>query len=203
MPCGRLKDAQKYNDYYANKYGIPSNLLFALIDYESSWNPCAANPKSSARGLGQIIASTRKYLGITDALDPNQSLDGAARYLKEQYNKFGSWEIALAAYHRGPRAITAAGGKIPSGGDASGTQTRNYVREILRKAGALFTGRDPFATSPQLPPGSSQIPPTTGSVEGLTTIPLAIDFNEPGGLRQALIYGSAGILLVLAITRLR
>jgi soluble lytic murein transglycosylase-like protein len=57
--------------------------------------------------------------------DPRQNLEGGARYLAEQYRKFGSWRLALAAYNAGPQAVENHGGVPPY------QETRNYVRVIL------------------------------------------------------------------------
>ena len=57
--------------------------------------------------------------------DPAQNLEGGARYLRQQYNKFSSWRLALAAYNAGPDAVEKYGGVPPY------EETLNYVRKIL------------------------------------------------------------------------
>jgi len=107
----------------ARRHGIPEDLFLRLVRQESGWNPRARSPKG-ALGLGQLMPKTARSLGV-DPLDPAQNLDGAARYLRQQFLRFGSWKLALAAYNAGPEAVEAHGGVPPY------EETRNYVRAIL------------------------------------------------------------------------
>ena len=59
-----------------------------------------------------------------DPTDPQQNLEGGARYLKQQYRTFGNWRLALAAYNAGPGAVKKHGGVPPY------KETRNYVKVI-------------------------------------------------------------------------
>ena len=59
-----------------------------------------------------------------DASDPTENLDGGARYLRQQFDAFGTWPLALAAYNAGPGAVTEHGGIPPY------DETQNYVRVI-------------------------------------------------------------------------
>jgi len=70
------------------------------------------------------MPGTAARLGV-DANDPHQNLDGGARYLRMQYDRFGSWRLALAAYNAGPEAVEKHGGIPPY------RETTNYVRIIL------------------------------------------------------------------------
>lgn len=107
----------------ARRHGVPEDLFLRLVQQESGWNPNAKSHKG-AFGLAQLMPQTARYLGV-DSRDPRQNLDGGARYLREQYNRFGSWRLALAAYNAGPEAVTRYGGIPPY------KETRNYVRAIL------------------------------------------------------------------------
>ena len=59
-----------------------------------------------------------------DPMDPAENLEGGARYLAQQYRKFGSWRLALAAYNAGPEAVEKYGGVPPY------KETQNYVKVI-------------------------------------------------------------------------
>lgn len=107
----------------ARRYGIPEDMFLRLVQQESAWNPRAESHKG-AYGLAQLMPATARYLGV-DRTDPYQNLDGGARYLKEQYDRFKSWRLALAAYNAGPEAVARHGGVPPY------KETRNYVRIIL------------------------------------------------------------------------
>ena len=106
----------------ARRNGVPEDLFLRLIQQESNWNPSALSHKG-AIGLAQLMPGTARYLKV-DPKDPSQNLEGGARYLKEQYSKFGSWRLALAAYNAGPGAVTKHGGVPPY------KETRNYVKKI-------------------------------------------------------------------------
>jgi len=107
----------------ARKYGIPVDLFNRLVQQESGWNP-RAKSHAGAIGLAQLMPFTAKKLGVNPH-DPKQNLEGGARYLKQQYNKFRSWRLALAAYNAGPNAVTKYNGIPPY------KETRNYVKKIM------------------------------------------------------------------------
>lgn len=107
----------------ARRHGIPEDLFLRLITQESGWNPGAVS-HAGAQGLAQLMPDTAALLGV-DADIPSENLDGGARYLARQYQAFGSWRLALAAYNAGPEAVTSHGGIPPY------AETQNYVRVIL------------------------------------------------------------------------
>jgi soluble lytic murein transglycosylase-like protein len=106
----------------ASRYGIPSGLFLRLVQQESGWNPRAVSPKG-AIGLAQLMPQTARVLGV-DPHNPAENLEGGARYLRQQYDRFGNWRLALAAYNAGPEAVERHGGVPPY------RETRNYVRVI-------------------------------------------------------------------------
>jgi soluble lytic murein transglycosylase-like protein len=117
----------------ANRYGIPPDLFLRLVGAESSYNPGAVSPKG-AQGLAQLMPGTAAELGV-DASDPLQNLDGGARYLRQQYDTFGDWNLALAAYNAGPGAVQKHGGIPPY------AETQNYVAKIAGDAtGGGYSG---------------------------------------------------------------
>lgn len=107
----------------AQRHGIPEDLFLRLVHQESRWNPGAVSP-AGARGLAQLMPDTASLLGVNPD-DPEQNLDGGARYLRMMYDRFGSWRLALAAYNAGPGAVEEHGGVPPF------DETTNYVRIIL------------------------------------------------------------------------
>lgn len=78
----------------ARRHGIPENLFARLVQQESGWNPRAKSHKG-AIGLAQLMPGTADLLGV-DPNDPAENLEGGARYLRRQYDRFGSWRLALA-----------------------------------------------------------------------------------------------------------
>ena len=106
----------------ASKHGIPVGLFLRLVEQESGWNATARSVKG-ALGLAQLMPATARQLGV-DPLDPAENLDGGARYLRAQFETFGSWPLALAAYNAGPGAVTQHRGVPPF------AETQNYVQVI-------------------------------------------------------------------------
>jgi soluble lytic murein transglycosylase-like protein len=106
----------------ARRHGIPEDLFLRLVQQESNFNPRAISTKG-AIGLAQLMPGTARDLRV-DPNDPEQNLDGGARYLSEQYRKFGNWRLALAAYNAGPGAVEKHRGIPPY------RETRNYVKKI-------------------------------------------------------------------------
>ena len=106
----------------AQRHGVPPDLFLRLVQQESGWNAAARSHKG-AMGLAQLMPQTAAILGV-DPNDPTQNLEGGARYLAEQYRKFGTWPLALAAYNAGPGAVERYGGIPPY------AETQNYVTII-------------------------------------------------------------------------
>ncbi len=108
----------------ARRFDLSPTLIEALVWQESRWNAAARSPVG-ARGLAQLMPGTARYLGV-DPDDPLANLEGGARYLREQLDRFeGDIEKALAAYNAGPGRVIAAGG-VPRI-----RETQGYVASIM------------------------------------------------------------------------
>lgn len=108
----------------SQRFDLSPSLLEALVWQESRWRENAVS-HAGARGLAQLMPGTAKYLGV-DPDDPMQNLEGGARYLREQLDRFdGNLEKALAAYNAGPGRVIRADG-IPNI-----RETRLYVAAIM------------------------------------------------------------------------
>ena len=107
----------------ARKHGVPEDLFLRLVQQESGWNPVAVSSKG-ATGLAQLMPETAELLGV-DIARPESNLEGGARYLRMMFDKFGTWELALAAYNAGPGAVEAHDGIPPY------AETEGYVKAIL------------------------------------------------------------------------
>lgn len=115
--------AAKVNELAA-RFDLSPSLIEALVWQESRWNAAAVSPKG-ARGLAQLMPDTARYLGVNPD-DPLANLEGGARYLREQLDRFdGDLERALAAYNAGPGRVQRAGG-IPKI-----RETQVYVASIM------------------------------------------------------------------------
>jgi hypothetical protein len=113
------------------KYGVPPELLAAVAQVESGYDPSAVSP-AGARGLMQLMPSTAAGLGV-NPMDPAQAVDGAARLLSGDLASFGSLPLALAAYNAGPGAVHRYGGVPPY------PETQAYVDKVQATM-ATFTG---------------------------------------------------------------
>ena len=118
----------------ATANGIDPALLAGLVKQESGFNPNAGSG-AGARGLTQLMPGTAAGLGVSNVLDPVQSLNGGAKYLKQQLDAFGGDVTkALAAYNAGPGAVQRFGGVPPY------SETQNYVRIVQANAAAYRAG---------------------------------------------------------------
>ncbi len=103
--------------------GLEPDLVKAVIQIESGFNPKAISPKG-AMGLMQLMPSTAKLLGVEDPLDPVQNLEGGTTYLADLIQTFQDRKLALAAYNAGPGAVRKFGGIPPY------KETQEYVEKI-------------------------------------------------------------------------
>src|SRR5580700_7434601 len=122
--------------------GVPQDLIY-LAQAESGFHPLALS-RAGARGMWQFMASRAKGYGlerdwwVDERQDPEKSTRAAARHLKDLYNEFGDWYLAMAAYNSGPGTVQNA---VKRTGYADYWQlykrnvlpkeTRNYVPIIL------------------------------------------------------------------------
>lgn len=109
------------------RYDLPAGLLQAVAQRESGMRTDAVSP-AGARGLMQLMPATAAGLGV-DPMDAAQAVDGAARYLREQLDTFGSLDLALAAYNAGPGNVRRHGGIPPF------PETRAYVAGVTAAIG--------------------------------------------------------------------
>jgi hypothetical protein len=85
----------------ALKAGVDPDVFERLVQNESSFNPSPPDAGAGAVGLSQLLPSTARGLGV-DPYDPRQNLQGGANYLKQQYDRYGDYYNAAAAYTAGP-----------------------------------------------------------------------------------------------------
>jgi soluble lytic murein transglycosylase-like protein len=108
----------------AARCNVDPALIEAVIENESGFDERALS-SAGAQGLMQLMPATAAGLGVRDAYDARQNVDGGARYLRSLLDRFGSMKLALAAYNAGPRAVERFGGVPPY------AQTHEYVERVL------------------------------------------------------------------------
>ncbi len=134
----------------AQQYGLSPNLLRSVVSTESGGNPNAVSPKGAV-GPAQIMPATAKALGVTDPTDPAQSIYGAAKLLRENYDRYGSPELAVLAYH---------GGTDPANW---GPKTQDYLGKVSA-AYSQYSGA-PAADAAQPSPESEPAAPPPLSIK--------------------------------------
>jgi soluble lytic murein transglycosylase-like protein len=137
-PAGHVSRSriERYIAESAAASRIDPDLLAAVISNESGFNPYATSG-AGARGLMQLMPQTAASLGVTDPYDPEQNVRGGARYLRALLDRFGSLELAVAAYNAGAAAVERYGGVPPY------LETRAYVHNVLARYRELGRRRPP------------------------------------------------------------
>lgn len=142
------------------EYGLPEELKFLSV-IESALNPHAVS-RVGATGPWQFMAPTAKAYGlqinkdVDERKDPVQASKAAAAYLKDAFDQFGDWLLAIASYNAGKgavtRAIAKAGGKADFWAISQylPAETRNYVPKFLATAYIMNNYRQ-FDISPLAP----------------------------------------------------
>ena len=126
---GAKQDYTQLIQNAAAKYNLDPNLIKAVIQQESNFNPSAISNKG-AMGLMQLMPGTADNLGVSNPLNPEENVDAGAKYLRQMIDRFGGdKEKALAAYNAGPGAVESYGGVPPY------KETKNYVNNILQMLG--------------------------------------------------------------------
>lgn len=115
---------------HARRQSLRPELVRAVIQVESGFNPRALSPKG-AMGLMQLMPETARSLGVNNPWDAAQNIRGGTQYLRMLLDQHdGDEQLALAAYNAGPRAV-ARYGRIPPY-----RETTNYVKKVRAAAGA-------------------------------------------------------------------
>jgi soluble lytic murein transglycosylase-like protein len=152
-------------DRHAKAHDISPDLVRALIQVESAWNPRAVSPVG-AMGLMQLMPATAAELGVVNPFDPRQNIRAGVTYLRWLLDRYdGNAELALAAYNAGPGAVDRYGRKVPPY-----RETRAYVRKIksvtevrvgpqrvIYKIVEIIDGREVPSYSDRRPPGDYEV----------------------------------------------
>ena len=133
----RREDSEYWADYYAHVYGVPVELVDAIIDQESGWNPHAVSRKGAA-GLMQLMPETATRFGVRNRFRAEENIRGGVAYLAWLSQKFnGDPRLIAAAYHAGEHQISSRALENSSPG------VRAYVKHIAQKYHARCRGRAP------------------------------------------------------------
>ena len=115
---------------HARQNGVRSDLVRAVVQVESAFNPFARSPKG-ALGLMQLMPATIQQFGVRNAFDPIENVRAGVAYLRQLLDRYdNNEELALAAYNAGPGAVDKHGNAVPPY-----RETRDYVTRINEMAG--------------------------------------------------------------------
>ena len=118
--------AMKLADYYATAYRVPPELVHAIIEVESGWQPHVVSNKGAA-GLMQLMPATAASFGVTNRFEVEQNIRGGVAYLARLIRLFnGDLRLVCAAYVAGENRI------LPAGLNYSNAEVFEYVRKVAR-----------------------------------------------------------------------
>lgn len=138
------KDYSQYVETYAQIYDVPPHIVYAIIDVESGFDSSAVS-SAGAVGLMQMMPSTFSWLTheilfehLSEGMlyDPETNIRYGTYYLSRLYDRYGDWDVTLAAYNAGPTNVDGWL-KDPAYADGEGglahipfKETRNYVEKV-------------------------------------------------------------------------
>src|SRR5690606_15410648 len=120
----------------ARQYGVPPNLLKAMMRVESGGNPRAQSP-AGATGLMQVMPGMHG-LSASQLLDPRTNIMKGAEILKANYDRWGTWEAAAQAYLGGTPGSGASDGFNTQ--DSYWNKINGYWQELDAAASGIFGG---------------------------------------------------------------
>jgi hypothetical protein len=133
---------QSYDDLiveHSELNGVRTDLVRAVVQVESAYNPNARSPKG-AKGLMQLMPATILRFGVANPYNPVENVRAGVAYLRQLLNRYDNNEkLALAAYNAGPGAVDRYGASVPPY-----RETQNYVTRVNKIAGAKTAGAAPL-----------------------------------------------------------
>jgi soluble lytic murein transglycosylase-like protein len=140
----RVRDLSvRWAEYYSAVYRVPVELVEAIIDEESGWNPCAISNKGAV-GIMQLMPSTALRFGVHNRFLVGENIHGGVAYLawlKRRFN--GDLRLITAAYYVGEYPISRRGL------DYSSPDVQGYVQRVSRRYRARRIARRDLARQMQ------------------------------------------------------
>ncbi|MBI4514713.1 MAG: lytic transglycosylase domain-containing protein [Deltaproteobacteria bacterium] len=129
---GPIVDRARYQRYdqvildVAQRHGVDSALVKAVIRAESDFVPHAVSPKG-AQGLMQLMPGTARRHNVWRVWEPKQNVEGGVRHLRWLLDRYaGNVRLAVAAYNAGEKAVDSYGGVPPY------PETVQYLERVMR-----------------------------------------------------------------------
>jgi soluble lytic murein transglycosylase-like protein len=134
VPTEGTSRSAAFDDYievHAASQGVSPELVRAVIQVESAFDPQAVSPKG-AMGLMQLMPATARELGVENPFVPEDNIRGGVAYLRQLLDRYDSnVELALAAYNAGPGSVAKYGTVPPY------RETQDYVKKVTGKSGPV------------------------------------------------------------------
>jgi len=112
----------------AKKHALDPNLIHAIVDTESAFNPNAYS-KAGAVGLMQLMPKTAQRLGVHNSWNPKQNIQGGTLLMRQLLDLFDqNLKLSIAAYNAGEKAVIRAGNNIPNY-----PETKRYVKKVMKR----------------------------------------------------------------------
>jgi soluble lytic murein transglycosylase-like protein len=129
-----------YIEVHAASQGVSPELVRAVIQVESAFNPHAVSPKG-AMGLMQLMPATARELGVENPFVPEDNIRGGVAYLRQLLDRYDrNVELALAAYNAGPSSVERYGSIPPY------RETQAYVKKVTGASGPAAAPPPPDPT---------------------------------------------------------
>lgn len=123
-----LDVSARWVEYYASVYHVPAELVAAIIDEESGWNPCAISKTGVAAGIMQLTRATAIRFGVSNRFLVQENIRGGVAYLAWLKQKFnGDLRLITAAYYVGEYTISSRGL------DYSSPDVQGYVKRVAHR----------------------------------------------------------------------
>ncbi|MBI1425270.1 MAG: transglycosylase SLT domain-containing protein [Gammaproteobacteria bacterium] len=126
LQTAKVKSYAKVLKKAAREQNLDRALLQAIIAVESNFDPQAVSSRGAV-GLMQLMPATAQRYGVTDRYDPEENIQGGARYLRDLLQRYNdNLPLVLAAYNAGEDAVDRYGNRIPPY-----AETRRYVPQVM------------------------------------------------------------------------
>lgn len=121
---GQTVEARRWADYWADTYRLPRELVYAVIEAESGWNPRAVS-QAGAVGLMQLMPDTAVMFRVENRFDIAENIRGGVAYLAWLKERCGAdWRLTLASYNAGHRRV------LRKGLNYSSVEVHAYVKRV-------------------------------------------------------------------------
>jgi soluble lytic murein transglycosylase-like protein len=147
------------------KHDLREDLVIAVANAESSFNPFAVSPKGAV-GIMQLMKDTARHYGVINRYNAHENIEAGVKHLKYLYEKYqGNIPLTLAAYNAGEEAVSKYKGVPPF------PETKNYIRRVMSLMGIGYSDSSSARPKTKIYKYTS----TTGKTTITDTLPAEID----------------------------